>query len=490
MHATPNYRNSFAVSLTLLFLTTLPLNSQADNNRTQSIVKHWTQARITQAIPRDLFIDKRGQAYLRHANGMLHSYGHKQRQLKFVNPEPVAKPAGNGNDSTAPQISNMQPGQDETIGDNYLFSATITDANGIKSVSFVIVYPDGVSNQVVNPVYVGNDRWETQVDGFSNGNWSWYVVATDSAKKGGNTSTSESISFIVDTSGGTASYIITNDAWAAGGAIQTASGRIYFEMPSSALREEPWTGYVCSGTVVTDNISGRSIILTAAHCVYDDKDKAFSRNVLFIPDQSATTGSGTDLDCNNDPLGCWTPAFGMVDSQWVSRVFPNNKEWDYGYYVVNDSGAHTGTLAISEALDVAAGSLAVNFLPPYVDDGDPSATSVDYTNALGYSYAMDPNFMYCAQDMTTNGVVNWWLADCGLTGGSSGGPWVQPMDMATGSGPIISLNSWRYTSSPGMAGPKLSSTSAGCIFVESQSVNFSSVPITDGDAGVVIDYCP
>jgi hypothetical protein len=133
--------------------------------------------------------------------------------------------------------------------------------------------------------------------------------------------------------------------------------------------------------------------------------------------------------------------------------------------------------------------MPISFLMPYTNDGDPSATSVDFTHALGYSYSEDPNFMYCAEDMTTQGAANWWLSSCGLSGGSSGGPWVQPMDEASGSGPIMSVNSWGYTDSPGMAGPRLVGTSAECLFIEARGFDFSAVPGTNGDAGVAVDYC-
>ena len=73
--------------------------------------------------------------------------------------------------------------------------------------------------------------------------------------------------------------------------------------------------------------------------------------------------------------------------------------------------------------------------------------------------------------MGTNGAVNWWLPSCGLTGGSSGGPWLQPAD--GGNGPIISVNSWGYTNSPGMAGPKLSGTSAACVFTAAKTLSAS-----------------
>jgi hypothetical protein len=100
--------------------------------------------------------------------------------------------------------------------------------------------------------------------------------------------------------------------------------------------------------------------------------------------------------------------------------------------------------------------------------------------------------MYCAEDMTEEGGVNWWLPSCGLSGGSSGGPWVQPMDTTSGNGPIISVNSWGYTTSPGMAGPKLVGTSADCLFGEAVNSDFPDSPSADGEAGITVDsaYCP
>jgi len=214
--------------------------------------------------------------------------------------------------------------------------------------------------------------------------------------------------------------------------------------------------------------------------VYDDVNKAFARNVMFIPDQDGTTGSGTDRNCSNDPIGCWVPSLGVVDVNWTTRKFPDNIAWDYAFYVVKDSAAHEGTNSPSDALDVAAGFLPISFSLPSVND----AGSSDFTHALGYSYSEDPNFMYCAEDMTTEGAVNWWLPSCGLSGGSSGGPWVQPMNTTTGSGDIISVNSWGYTNQPGMAGPKLVDTSALCIFNRSTSEPFPDSVPADGDAGV------
>ena len=74
-------------------------------------------------------------------------------------------------------------------------------------------------------------------------------------------------------------------------------------------------------------------------------------------------------------------------------------------------------------------------------------------------------------------------------GGSSGGPWSQPFNVSTGNGPIISVNSWGYTGSPGMAGPKLAGTSASCVFDVARSAPLG-LAYSDGEAGVTVSNCP
>lgn len=220
-----------------------------------------------------------------------------------------------------------------------------------------------------------------------------------------------------------------------------AAGRIYFEVPTNNSGTR-WGGYVCSGTTAYDQETARSIIITAAHCVYDDAVKVFARNVLFIPNQDATTGGGTDTNCSNDPLGCWAPSHGVVDQNWTTRTWPNNIPWDYAYYVAPDTG-YSGEG--DKSLDATVNELPIEFTT--------APTIGVKTHALGYSYSDDPNFMYCPEALAReNSYGDWWLGHCGLSGGSSGGPWVQPMDLASGSGPIVSVNSWGYTDQPGMAG--------------------------------------
>ena len=172
-----------------------------------------------------------------------------------------------------------------------------------------------------------------------------------------------------------------------------------------------------------------------------------------------------------------------ADINWTTRTFPTTSPGD-AFYVVNNTGSHSGPARPRRwSRDLhAADQFAAS--PSTTASGAAS----DITSALGYSYDADPNFMYCAEDMTTtNGTINWWLPSCGLTGGSSGGPWVQPMSGANG--PIISVNSWGYTNSPGMAGPKFYQTSTSCVFGAATTTAFANIPGGDGNAGVAFP-CP
>lgn len=453
-------------------------SARALDVRNAKVIEHWTPERRAAAVPRDLAIDPFGQAYLRGPGGSLIPYGHNVAQAG--GPTPTAGPSG---DKTGPTVSGMTPGSGATVtAANATFSATVTDASGLKTVSMKIQQGTGRAQSFAMTKAPNSDVWSTSLSGLSNGSWSWSVVAKDAAGGGGNTTTSPAVSFTVaigSGGGGGTPGAVPNAEWSNGGVVQDAAGRIYFEMPGNAQRTN-WAGYVCSGTVANDATTGRSIVITAAHCVYDDANKAFARNVLFIPNQDATTGTATDRNCANDPKGCWVPSLGVVDTNWTTRVFPNNVAWDYAFYVVSDTGAHqAGYGAASDALDGAVTAMDVSFTSP--------ATGT-LTHALGYSYSDDPHFMYCADGLTQESVANWWLANCGLSGGASGGPWVQPMNGSTGNGPIISVNSWGYTGQPGMAGPKLAGTSAACVFSIAKAATLG-LTYADGDGGVKAS-CP
>ena len=450
------------------------------------VIQHWDNSRRNAAIPRDLLIDPRGRGYMRVKQGELMSYGHTVEPL-------AGKPKRNG-DSTAPLISDMSP-SGGVLDTTITFNATVTDNVAVSQVDFYITGPTANPNSYSFAASASNgDVWTTTIQDFTDGGWCWYVTAKDTAKRGGNRSTSQEACFDVDAGGNVieppaTADIVVNGNWSISAQnisadVQWAAGRIYFEMPANK-RKKQWNGYVCSGTTVKDTTTGRSLILTAAHCVYDDANKAFARNVLFIPNQS-DSGTGTDTNCSNDVIGCWSTEFGIVDRRWTQTTFPNNIEWDHAYYVVNDTGAHSGASASSDILANAVPALSINFVAARHDEGDGTSSAVDHSYGLGYSYVDDPHFMYCAEGMTTEGAVNWWLPSCGLSGGASGGPWLQ--DNGNGTWDIISVNSWGYTTSPGMAGPKLDNAAGECLYSKADSGAEPS-SLSDGNAGIITD-CP
>jgi hypothetical protein len=463
------------------------------------IVEHWTPARRAAAIPRDLVIDERGYGYMKLPGGKLQPYGHSVAAATGAQ-RPMAKPGAG--DTSGPLVTDTDPGVGATVTTTaYSFKATVSDPSGVRSVSFRVGRQNGVQT-AFNAVAGANGVYTVNLTGLADGTWTWSVVAKDNAN---NTTTIAPTVFTVKLGSGGGGGGSSDGAIVANqnvlmlsgalpddiGALSKAVGRIYFEMPSNARRTR-WAGYVCSGTVATDGTSGRSIIQTAAHCVYDDANKAFARNVMFIPNQAGTTAAaGTDRTCSNDPLGCWTTWFGVVDVNWTTRSFPGNVAWDYAYYVVRDDpGAYSpGISSVGPVLDAleAAGSVGINFDLPQAGVSD---SMVDYTHAVGYSYSDDPNLMYCAEDLADLDNANWWLASCGLTGGSSGGPWMQPLFAGTSLGLLVSVNSWGYTGEPGMAGPKLFGTSAKGVF---DCAKKSTGPAATGDGNAGAKYpgeCP
>lgn len=485
------------------------------------MIDHWTKDKIAAARPRDLVVDPSGAAFVKDALDSevppADTFGGLTaiRPYGALNIEEAAQqktPLSAGVDLTAPAISTVSPQQGETIPATHTFTAKVSDPSGVKKVRFVIK-KDGYKWNF-KPSYMGGDTWSLTLTGFSDGEWKFFVRVQDMVSPGGgNNAATTDIAFMVDTTPpppppstppapppsttpppppSNTPDVVVNDPWTGGGAVQTAAGRIYFEMPDGT---GGWNGYVCSGTVGTDaGDNDRSVIVTAAHCIYDDINKAFARNVLFIPNQAGTSGQGTDFDCFNDPLGCWAPGFGVVDADWTVRSFPNNIPWDYGFYVVETEGAHLGADAGSDSLEVAAGSLAVSFAPPAHDDPTGMGSEeADYSRALGYSYAHDPDFMFCAQDMTLYSSSNWWLADCGLSGGASGGPWLQPATAAPATNAIFSVNSWGFVSAPGMAGPRFDVGFAQGVWHVATCADLALGDEQDGKQGVAVSpttTCP
>lgn len=215
--------------------------------------------------------------------------------------------------------------------------------------------------------------------------------------------------------GGGTDTATKGSSWTGAGAVLQTTGKVLFKMGSS--------NYVCSGSVARDGVAGRSLVLTAGHCVYDDAANKFAINWMFVPefDTSPT------FTCANTEWGCWTATALVTTQAWAETDFNH----DIGFAVM-------GTGTEGTYLDTAVGAQAIAF----------NQTHPDYVYAFGYPAAKKYNgsdLVYCAGDDFPDpyGSTDHGL-DCNMTGGSSGGPWFIGFDEPTGTGTLNSVTSFGY----------------------------------------------
>jgi hypothetical protein len=226
----------------------------------------------------------------------------------------------------------------------------------------------------------------------------------------------------------------TGASWNGGGRILQASGKVYFEMGGGA--------WVCSGSVANDSRSGYSLVLTAGHCAYDEVDGAFATNWLFIPNFD---GAPT-FTCANTVYGCWTAQALVVHRGYATAGGFNTQATvhDFAFAVVGPGGK------TNSQLDATVGSFPIAF-------SGVSAGNTLY--AFGYPAAgkyHGNDLVYCSGPIfadSNNSNLTWGMA-CGMTGGSSGGPWLSSFSTGTGIGTLSSLNSYGYSGVKNMYGPK------------------------------------
>ena len=228
---------------------------------------------------------------------------------------------------------------------------------------------------------------------------------------------------------------VVGASWTGGGRILEASGKVYFEMGGGA--------YVCSGSVATDSRSGYSLVLTAAHCAYDEVNERFATNWLFIPNFD---GAPT-FTCAQTVYGCWTAQALVVHEGYATAGGFNTQATlhDFAFAVVGPGGKSG-----SAQLDATVGSFGITF------NSFPSGTQM---YAFGYpaagkykgkdlTYCAGPIFFDPYNDELTYGM------ECNMTGGSSGGPWLSSFNTGTGVGTLSSLNSYGYSGVRAMHGPQ------------------------------------
>lgn len=227
--------------------------------------------------------------------------------------------------------------------------------------------------------------------------------------------------------------------WNSQGEVVHTTGKIYFTMGKAY--------YTCSGTVIDDTATDRSIILTAAHCVYDDiNTHTYATNWMFVPDFSSsfTKLNGSGEFCQKTSKGCWTAEHFLIPYDYADRVdFDEDAVMhDYAFITVGVGGKS------NTQLDAEVGS------NPIVFTTKPNGTA---TSIFGYPGALKfagKSLKYCQGELALdryNGNYT-YKVPCRLSGASAGGPWFAAFTNS-GTDAVFSVSSYGYMGMKAMHGP-------------------------------------
>jgi hypothetical protein len=153
---------------------------------------------------------------------------------------------------------------------------------------------------------------------------------------------------------------------------------------------------VCSGTAVVS--ANQSVVDTAGHCLY--WNGAWVHNVIFCP----------LYDNGNTPYGCWAARDLEAPSDWVDAR-PNDYHHDMGMAIVSPN--NEGTLT-----DVVGGAGWA-----YNQSIEQSYSAYGYPAAYPFNGQTRQSCEDASGKSWQHGGGTVISIPCGMTGGSSGGPW-------------------------------------------------------------------
>ena len=181
-----------------------------------------------------------------------------------------------------------------------------------------------------------------------------------------------------------------------------AAGKLFFQVPGQG-------NFVCSASVIA-----RRLVLTAAHCMFTN-GVGFHTNWLYVPGYDGTKPVGPD----RSPFGEWTWARAEVPIQWINSggALPNNE--DFGILVTNDLGGNS-ILSQTGRFVPATGHLFDT-----------------HVSMLGYPCNFDSCNIMQRNDSSDHrlGAGTAYEYGSDMTGGSSGGPWVENLGAAQSAPP-------------------------------------------------------
>ena len=196
-------------------------------------------------------------------------------------------------------------------------------------------------------------------------------------------------------------------AWSKVGATGRTVGRLYYKFGNQ--------NFVCSASVVTSR--SKTLVATAAHCLWNTVRGGWATSVLFIPGDTA----------GKAPYGRWAGARLYVPREFWRGAHENpTTKRSYGSGWAYDHGFIRMKPLNGRNIQSALGSLGISF------SGLHSQVLV-----LGYPTAapFDGRTMrYCgiANMVRDSRTYTDWSLACRMTPGSSGGPWIANYRNGTG----------------------------------------------------------
>jgi hypothetical protein len=152
----------------------------------------------------------------------------------------------------------------------------------------------------------------------------------------------------------------------------------------------------CSGTAVVS--SNHSVVDTAGHCLYLNGN--WVRNVVFCP----------LYENGNTPYGCWAARDLDVPADWIGAR-PNDLHHDFGMAIVADNSEG----ALTDLVGGAGWAYNQPANQTFYAYGYPAGTPFDGQTRQACEGSKGTTWKHGGGNVVS--------IPCGMTGGSSGGPW-------------------------------------------------------------------